>query len=967
MAVKNDIVKTTVLMDGKQSLNELGKLEMELSELRQVTKALKKDSDKYNEAMKRMRGVRNDIKKRREELGMEGMTLQQLIRYQRELRREITNTTTRGTKDYEKLRQKLVQVTAQVTKQRMEMRGMSGAWVQLGQSVRQSLAMFGPVAVITSLIYGLGAAVRSVARDNITLSDTMADVQKNTELTNDELAVLMDRLESLDTKTSKQQLLELLTIGGKLGIRGVKDLEGFARAADKINVALGEDLGGDPITTLRELGKLTNTFKLKQKFGIEDSLIRVGSVLNDLGRSSEANEERIADFTKRMGPMAAAADISIQNIMGMGAAADLMGLSMEVAGTATSQIIGKMVDKRADYVQFARDTEGNTLSLKAFTELLNNDTNAALLAVLRGLKDNDGALTDFIDSLGDMGLEGQRVRQVIAGLAGGLDKVEEQQQIANRAFAEGTSVLAEFDQKNKTAGANLAKLGKAIKDNFINSGMVRWLERVTAKMVEFIEVPVSEQLQEQQLRLNVLVGAIQNVNDNQEVRNGLLKRLQSEYPDFLENLDAETVSNEQLAARLADVNKQMMQRIIIQQSEEQISEMIREQVRLMNERIDLEERQSELRLNPQKAMGRGSGTQGGYADFLEGEKEEINASMTELDRKIEEVKAKRQELFDAFDLSLGNATSTEDKSTDPNAHGTVNPANTDTGVDGSVPDSEEYVLLDTKQLDIEVEAIKDATRDIISAEEAMTQHNLEMSILRQQHREKEKELMQEIIQLQVESGLQAGLQAESWGDAADIMKQQIRDMIFQQISQVIATQFTKVIAMLPIPPPLNVAVAGALSVAAGQAMRQAIPSLYYGGDVGETGNGMGKHGGDKYGNFSGMYATHGGEFITPAWVRSYPDVQAAIGVTKARMNGTTMTTAPTAGSMNVTSTLDASGMDSVASKMELGVAMFADAVNVLREHGIEAKISKNESGRVYETGQKEYRKKESARNRGNLS
>ncbi len=990
-------------MDGKQSLNELGKLEMELSELRQVTKALKKDTDKYNKALERMRGVRKDIKKRREELGLEGMTLQQLVRYQRDLRREITNTTTRGTKDYEKLRQKLVQVTAQVTKQRMEMRGMTGAWVQLGQSVRQSLAMFGPVAAITSLIYGLGAAIRSVARDNITLSDTMADVQKNTELTNDELAVLMDRLENLDTRTSKQQLLELVTIGGKLGIRGVQDLEGFASAADKINVALGEDLGGDPITTLRELGKLTNTFKLKQKFGIEDSLLRVGSVLNDLGRSSEANEERIADFTKRMGPMAAAANISIEDIMGLGAAADLMGLSMEVAGTATSQIIGKMVANRSDYVQFARDTKNNQISLEDFTTLLNTDTNEALLSVLRGLNGNNEAMTDFIDSLGDMGLEGQRVRQVIAGLAGGIENVTEQQGIAKRAFEQGNSVIEEFNQKNQTAGANLAKIGKAIKTNFINSGMVRWLERVTAKLVEFIEVPVSEVLAKEIVQLNMLHIELKAGNTDRARRLEIINSLQKQYPGILGNINAETISNDELSKKLKEVNEQLINRIVIAKKEEEIAELnnsaaerkldllaredeLKEKMAEIANKYDLEIPEGETLLDQAEAMQEFSNKHRGAQGIMFNPFAQLGKAMRDYNATLVSFKSLNQHAQELVDEknslkiklfgeggrnseeqsdfeksnlnSLLAAAQTSDFSTpEPNLEETP----TQSGSTSKMK-RDELDKIDSKGID----EIKDVTQELIELEDTRTGQLIENSKKRQAEQAKERALMEQMIAFQVESSMQAGLQAESWKEAGEIMKQQLRELIVGEISRAISIQITKAIMTLPIPPPFNLAVATGLGVAAGAAINQAIPSFYYGGEVGETGHGMGQYGGDKYGNFSGMYATHGGEFTTPAWVRGYPDVQAAIGVTKARMNGTTMTTPPAPGSVNVTSTLDASGMDSVATKMEMGITMFADLVNVLREHGIEAKISKRESARLYETGQEEYAKKESARDRGRI-
>jgi len=55
--------------------------------------------------------------------------------------------------------------------------------------------------------------------------------------------------------------------------------------------------------------------------------------------------------------------------------------------------------------------------------------------------------------------------------------------------------------------------------------------------------------------LNLLVGEIMRTNEKSTLRVKLIKELQQKYPDFLKNMDAEKITNVQLAKALSDVNK----------------------------------------------------------------------------------------------------------------------------------------------------------------------------------------------------------------------------------------------------------------------------------------------------------------------------------------------------------------------------------------------------------------------------
>lgn len=90
----------------------------------------------------------------------------------------------------------------------------------------------------------------------------------------------------------------------------------------------------------------------------------------------------------------------------------------------------------------------------------------------------------------------------------------------------------------------------------------------------------TEAIMREQQELNVLVGAVMNVNTNQKARSALISELNEKYPGFLKGLDTEKVTNEQLAARLSDVNVQYEKKIRIVAAEELLKESLKKELEL---------------------------------------------------------------------------------------------------------------------------------------------------------------------------------------------------------------------------------------------------------------------------------------------------------------------------------------------------------------------------------------------------
>ena len=74
--------------------------------------------------------------------------------------------------------------------------------------------------------------------------------------------------------------------------------------------------------------------------------------------------------------------------------------------------------------------------------------------------------------------------------------------------------------------------------------------------LEFLKVPLSEQVKQEQTELNLLVKSIVNTNEENDVRNVLLDQLNSKYPSFLSNIEDEKITNDKLLETLKLVNKE---------------------------------------------------------------------------------------------------------------------------------------------------------------------------------------------------------------------------------------------------------------------------------------------------------------------------------------------------------------------------------------------------------------------------
>ena len=121
----------------------------------------------------------------------------------------------------------------------------SGAW----QTAMKNLTAY---VGIFALFNRAKELVTGAIKKNFEYSGSLTDIRKVSGMTMEEVNKLSTELAKIDTRTSVDGLAQLAYQGAKLGMGkyGVDGMAQFVKAADKINVALGEELGEEALPAL---------------------------------------------------------------------------------------------------------------------------------------------------------------------------------------------------------------------------------------------------------------------------------------------------------------------------------------------------------------------------------------------------------------------------------------------------------------------------------------------------------------------------------------------------------------------------------------------------------------------------------------------------------------------------------------------------------------------------------------------
>lgn len=490
--IHEEDIRLNISVNGNEAQKEIHNLEKrnnELStsikgvqaEMKKYRTAKQKESEDYknlqsqlNKYNKELDVNRNKISQLTSTLKVNEMTTQQLKARAKELQFALSKML--NATDRNRMKEQLAEVNAQLSEmnalgaqQRLTFSSASD-WLQRYQTL-----LFSIIATITGLTYSIEQWLDFSGK----LSDAYSNVMKVTGLTQTQMDKLNLSLNKISTRTSRMELLGLAEQAGRLGKTSVKDVEGFVEVANRLKVALGDDLGESQI---QDVGKLVTTYKVGAETGkeFEGAMEALGSSINEVSASGANQASFLVDYMNRMAGVASQAKLSAADNLGYAATFDELGQSVEVTSTAMNKVLLDMFKNPGEYAKIAG------ISIKDFNKLLNEDSNAAMIKFLEGLNGNSAGLQTMVQKMEELDAGGTRGVASLSALANNLDILKARQDTANQSMQEATSLTNEYNIKNNNLAATLDKIKKTTAGWFSSDTLVSWLTTVVNVFAKLI-------------------------------------------------------------------------------------------------------------------------------------------------------------------------------------------------------------------------------------------------------------------------------------------------------------------------------------------------------------------------------------------------------------------------------------------------------------------------------------------------
>lgn len=442
----------------KQGQREFKKLEKELVSYNSAVSQNITNTERISKAMKNLSGT----------------SLNELKRALSAAKSELGKMSA-SDKGLKQMQNNVKALQGQIDKLSGSVHKQSGAWQTAMKNLSAYVGMFALFNKAKELVTG-------AIKKNFEYSGSLTDIRKVSGLTMEQVKQLSTELAKIDTRTSVDGLAQLAYQGAKLGMGkyGVEGMASFVRAADKINVALGEELGEE---ALPALSKMVEVMGLIPKMGIEKAMDATGSAMFKLSTTSTATSNDIVEFSKRLTGVARTAGITTDQLLALGSASSSMMLMPEVASTAFGKFITAL-QKNHNLIAKELGIPDETIkNLYASGHAMD-----AMVLVFEKMRDK-GNMNALGSIFKDLGSDGQRLVTAMVTMAKNVDMLKDHLYESEEAFREATAVTNEYEMQQQSAIGILERANNLWEKAFVNpdgvdavKGMAEWWYEMSQTM-----------------------------------------------------------------------------------------------------------------------------------------------------------------------------------------------------------------------------------------------------------------------------------------------------------------------------------------------------------------------------------------------------------------------------------------------------------------------------------------------------
>jgi TP901 family phage tail tape measure protein len=551
MADRTENARINLYVNNAQATAAMDGYKKQLNETRKAQKSLEVGSKEWMDKQKEMDGIQNRMMNYTKSVDKAAMSVNQLKSYSSSLIK-MRNDLVPGTKAFKDLDKEINQVSLRLQTVRTGMSPLQNALRATGNVAKGvGVAMLGAFSV-AAVFNGIKNAIGIMSK----FEQSQANLASVLGKTKEQISGLATEAKAYGASTSftAAQVSELQTEFAKLGftekeISKVTKATLALAAATKTNLADAAAVAGATV----------------RGFGLDASETgRVTDVMASAFSKSALDMEKFRESMKLVAPIANAANIDIETSTALlGKLADA-GISGSLAGTALKNLMSKLSDSSSDLskelgftVRSSDDLykafellKTKNIDLTAATELTDERSKAAFLTLISGA-DSAKVLTESLRNAG--GAAEKMANTQLDTLSGKMTIMGSAWEGFILSLEDGNGIFA-----------------KGLRS------VVEGITSLISKVTEYTKTPLSETMEEERIKLNSLHLEITLGNTTQEKRIALINELKEKYPEHLKNINAETVTNKELAVAIKAVNDQLVNKIILQKQDEAIEKQNQE-------------------------------------------------------------------------------------------------------------------------------------------------------------------------------------------------------------------------------------------------------------------------------------------------------------------------------------------------------------------------------------------------------